>query len=164
MRVQELNEMVRIFDLKGSTFKRETMRGNFSKSETLKDIDFLKMKVHVNLPEENLKEINQIIELDVKFLRENQLMDYSILLGIELANKTLKGAKGNRRLCLSKCGKYIYHICIIDYLQTFNLAKRGEIFLKTVFENAKANTLSAIDPDRYASRFIDFMKSKVFNP
>ena len=74
--------MVRIFDLKGSTFKRETMRGNFSKSETLKDIDFLKMKVHVNLPEENLKEINQIIELDVKFLRENQLMDYSILLGI----------------------------------------------------------------------------------
>ena len=88
MQTQELNEMVRIFDLKGSTFKRETMIGKFSKSETLKDIDFLKMKVHVNLSEEDLKKINESIELDVKFLKENKLMDYSILLGIELANQT----------------------------------------------------------------------------
>jgi hypothetical protein len=91
-------------------------------------------------------------------------MDYSILLGIELANQKLDKSKyiGNRRVCESKCGRYIYHICIIDYLQSFNMTKRFEIFWKTVIQQAKASTLSAISPDRYASRFLKFMKSTVF--
>lgn len=127
--------MVKIFDLKGSTFKRETMVGKYSKSETLKDTDFLKLKFHVNLSEENLNELLEILDLDVQFLRENQLMDYSILLGVELANETFNESKyiSNRRVCQSKCGKYIYHFCIIDYLQSFTITKRGEIFFKTVF-------------------------------
>lgn len=44
------------------------MVGNFQKNETLKDTDFLKLskkKLHINLPEENLKEILKILELDV---------------------------------------------------------------------------------------------------
>jgi len=93
--------MVKIFDLKGSTFKRETMVGKFSKSETLKDTDFLKLKFHINLPEENLNELLEILDLDVQFLRENQLMDYSILLGVELANETFNERNyiSNRRVC-----------------------------------------------------------------
>ena len=62
-------------------------------------------------------------------------MDYSVLLGVELANEKLDWRKyiGNKRICESKCGKYIYHFCIIDYLQSFTVAKKGEIFFKTVF-------------------------------
>ena len=66
-----MNQMIRIFDLKGSTFKRETMVGKYSKSETLKDTDFLKLKFNVDLPEQNLKEVLEIIDLDVQFLKEN---------------------------------------------------------------------------------------------
>ena len=91
-------------------------------------------------------------------------MDYSILLGIEKVTRLPDPAIGNRRVCLSSCGKFIYHICLIDYLQSFNLTKRGEIFYKTVFKQAKRSSLSAIDPDRYASRFVNFMKTKVFAP
>ena len=140
------------------------MVGKFSNSETLKDTDFLKLKIRVALPEENLNEVLKILDLDIQFLRENQLMDYSILLGVELANEKLdqRNYISNRRVCESRCGNYIYHFCIIDYLQSFTLNKRGEIFFKTVFQNAKASTLSAIHPDRYASRFANFMKSNVF--
>ena len=47
------------------------MVGKFSKSETLKDTDFLKLKFHVSLSEENLNELLEILDLDVQFLREN---------------------------------------------------------------------------------------------
>ena len=43
----------------------------------------------------------------------------------------------NKRLINSSCNRYIYHVCIIDYIQTFNYMKKGEIILKTVFKNAK---------------------------
>ena len=92
-------------------------------------------------------------------------MDYSILLGIELAEQRLDSRERirNRRVCESQCGKYIYHICIIDYLQSFNMNKRAEIAFKTTFKNAKASTLSAISPEKYAVRFLNFMKNHVFN-
>lgn len=38
--------------------------------------------------------------------------------------------EGNRHKFLSKCGRYIYHIGIIDYLQDFNFDKKLENFLK----------------------------------
>ena len=37
---------------------------------------------------------------------------------------------GSRHKFLSTCGRYIYHIGIIDYLQDFNFDKKGENFLK----------------------------------
>ena len=98
-------------------------------------------------------------------------MDYSILLGIEV-----KGAdygefresnfgydsQRNKKLINSSCGKYIYHVCIIDYIQTFNYVKKGEIILKTVFKNAKSSELSSMRPDKYADRFVKFMKETIF--
>ena len=64
------------------------------------------------------KELLEIIDLDSQFLSENYLMDYSILLGIELADEKLNSRERikNRRVVESQCGKYIYHIAIIDYL------------------------------------------------
>jgi hypothetical protein len=68
MQVQGFNKMLRVFDLKGSTFGREAMIGR-RKAVTLKDIDFLKLywakEVDVNLSDVNRKELLEIIELDV---------------------------------------------------------------------------------------------------
>jgi hypothetical protein len=97
--------MSQIFDLKGSTFKRETLKGTKSKlSETLKDTDFIKLAkskpLHINLSETTRKELLEIIDLDSQFLSENYLMDYSILLGVELADDRLDTRKRikNRRV------------------------------------------------------------------
>lgn len=61
---------------------------------------------------------------------------------------------------LSKGGRYIYHIAIIDYLQDFNLDKKLESALKTVI-NKEGAQISAIEPHGYQRRYMKFMKEKV---
>ena len=72
------------------------------------------------------------------------------------------GVQRNKRVLDSSCGRYIYHVCIIDYIQSFNYVKKGEIILKTVLLNAKQQELSAMRPDKYAERFVKFMRDTVF--
>jgi len=56
----------------------------------------------------------------------------------------------------------ILHISIIDYLQEWNISKRGERFYKTVFKGKHPDKLSAIEPEQYAHRFRLFMEENVF--
>lgn len=61
-----------------------------SNTETLLDQDFLKLNksykeiFHIDIPECDRKELIKIILSDVTFLSELNLMDYSILLAIEV--------------------------------------------------------------------------------
>lgn len=61
---------------------------------------------------------------------------------------------------LSRGGRYIYHLAIIDYLQDFNLDKKLENMLKTVLNKPDAQ-ISAVEPHAYANRYLKFMKEKV---
>ena len=70
--------------------------------------------------------------------------------------------KNNPRIVVSQCGNFIYHICIIDYLQSFNYNKRAEIVLKMIFKNAKSKDISSMDPQNYFKRYMKFMKTQVF--
>lgn len=54
--------------------------------------------------------------------------------------------------------KKIMHISIIDYLQEWNLNKKGERFYKTTFLDKDPDKLSAIEPEAYAQRFKYFME------
>lgn len=64
---------------------------NFLKKndETLKDLDFINLTIkygkifNLNLSNDKIRKILKFIENDVEFLREHNLMDYSILIGIE---------------------------------------------------------------------------------
>ena len=71
--------------------------------------------------------------------------------GISLSNKII-----------SSDGKFIYHISIIDYLQTYNFWKKGETYMKIMFKKAHLKDLSSVHPDIYADRFYKFMKDEVF--
>lgn len=197
------NQMMQIFDLKGSMFNRQVLstevllshesstfttlfsvdalsnniyselpeelkKALIKNSNTLKDVDFLQLSKNypklfrVTLPEADSKLVNQLIEKDSEFFRNNNIMDYSVLLGIEKV--TDRGSFGinpptgtdsssekmpSRQSFMSHDGNYIYHISIIDYLQTYSLSKRSELILKTVFWNAKPEELSSIPPDKY---------------
>lgn len=168
------------FDFKKTIFEQipfELVKHLKNSSDTLKDLDFINLNqrfgnfLRIKITDEDRRLLIEIIEKDTKFLSENYLMDYSILLGIEV-----KGAdygefresnfgydsQRNKKLINSSCGKYIYHVCIIDYIQTFNYVKKGEIILKTVFKNAKSSELSSMRPDKYADRFVKFMKETIF--
>lgn len=78
-----------------------------------------------------------------------------ILLDVE------KGFQPSRHKFMSECGKFIYHISIIDYLQDFNLEKRLENKFKMI-HNKKGAEISAIEPKSYATRYLKFMRDKVF--
>ena len=62
----------------------------------------------------------------------------------------------------STCGNFIYHISIIDYLQTYDLSKKVERFYKLAFKGAHPQQLSSINPEKYAQRFAQFMQNQVF--
>jgi len=68
--------------------------------------------------------------------------------------------QGTRHKFLSRCGRYIYHVGIIDYLQDYNFDKKIENFLKyTLLRHGKG--ISAVPPPDYADRFLRFMRDHV---
>jgi len=127
LQIHKGNRMMCIFDMKGSTYKRQaadvenlddkvegtdqnilttstTMSAistkdldfpfylkKFLKNNTkvLKDLDYVKLcKIHqsifgLNITYYERKQLMEILERDTEFLRDNDLMDYSILIGIE---------------------------------------------------------------------------------
>ena len=182
------SNIVNVFDLKGSFIHREVKDKNLKPTATLKDLNLLnirKEKMIMRFRPEDQIEIMKNIERDSEILRSHNLMDYSLLLAIEKNENYIK-LKGNisratgsslsaekelndelvkrfektRHTFLSKSGKFIYHLAIIDYLQDFNTEKRLENMLKTVI-NKEGAQISAIHPNPYCKRFVKFMKEQV---
>ena len=85
LRFDNKNEITRIYDLKGSHYSR-LVKGRLQSTSTLKDQNFLANQHHVqeiNLSEQDNETVNSAIRKDTNFLCNLQIMDYSILLGIE---------------------------------------------------------------------------------
>ena len=61
----------------------------------------------------------------------------------------------------STCGRYVYHIAIIDYLTRFNFQKRLESWYKVQWKNQDRNKVSCVEPILYGNRFIKFMSQHV---
>jgi hypothetical protein len=66
----------------------------------------------------------------------------------------------SRHKFLSSNLQYIYHISIIDYLQDYNFDKKSENLFKTIMRGKNAE-ISAVPPERYAKRYIEFMENSV---
>ena len=67
----------------------------------------------------------------------------------------------NRHKMISKCGKFIYHMAIIDYLQEFNFFKVCESRTKEYLLGRDYSEISCIDPAPYSKRFFKFMSHNV---
>ena len=72
-----------------------------------------------------------------------------------------RGQFGNRHKYLSKNGKFIYHISIIDYLQAYNAEKYCENKIKVYGLGRNEKLISAVHPKLYATRYVKFMKENV---
>ena len=113
-----------------------------------------------------------VLQEDVNLLLRYGLMDYSLLMCIQknpnkdskmLFNEDKELDDLSRHRFMSSCGRFIYRIGIIDYLQSYNMAKRAENFIKTrlLFKGDGDGGISAVPPEAYAKRFMHSMRGKV---
>lgn len=148
------------YDIKGSLYKRE-VRGN-NPSIARKDINFVEDGVKLKLTEDNKLFLIKTLRKDCNFFRLNNIIDYSLLLGIhslddyEMENfipSNLVNIPNNCQI-ISKDGKEIYFMAIIDFLTEFNVKKKTEYIFRRIFFGP---TISSVPTKEYAERFFSFI-------
>jgi len=75
-------EIHRRYDLKGSWVGRQTSAEKYDPTVALKDVDFKNAKEGIRVGEERRSQLTEQIEKDSKFLASQNIIDYSLLLGI----------------------------------------------------------------------------------
>jgi len=81
-----ISDVLGVFDLKGSMVNRIVKGKNFKPSTTLKDKNLLALnqeKIWLRFSEKDRREILKIMRTDVRILSTYNLMDYSLLMGIQ---------------------------------------------------------------------------------
>jgi len=165
------------FDLKGSTYKRTV--GNVSNPDIAKkDNDF---KTSIFLGEERQKKVLKQLQIDCSFLKELNICDYSLLIGIHNVDKNTEAEEDIKTQISRQTQVYkgsifqkdyggmkgrgpegtqrIYFIGLIDILTVYDFKKMSESLFKSLFNDK--NAISAIPPKEYCKRFYDFVKEKI---
>jgi len=165
LRFENPGKIMRIYDLKGSTEMREEgVTKSTPPTKVLKDVDFIKnqtLKQEVEITRQSRIDLLRRMRSDSEFLRDQGIMDYSVLLGIEYNNPNeTESSVGNlRRFTRHRAhsvldkDRRLYHISIIDFLQPFNRGKRMENWAKSTFFFKDSKRLSAVEPVWYQERF-----------
>ena len=164
------------FDMKGSQKSRTVLMENQSlddylqtkdASKSLKCVDFtskvgtLTFKESMMPRRERNDNLITILKNDSRMLMQNDLMDYSLILG-----KIKQSAEQVRKVCranpLKGRGVYIdqddqpWMIGVIDPLNPYDIEKKAEYYLK-VWKHGE--TMSCIPPHPYKLRWDNFMEN-----
>ena len=154
-----------------------TVNRKHKPEQTLKDND-LNEKIY--LPDDWMELLKRQMDLDSKFLRDHQIMDYSLLLGVNERSFNLTeqdrqlpaaGEAGQYRApfhvtdeggvqALLVVGPGTYYMGIIDILQKWDLNKKLERLAKRLLRK-DPDGLSAIEPNAYQDRFVRGCAEKI---
>ncbi|CAD8064266.1 unnamed protein product [Paramecium sonneborni] len=162
------------YDIKGSLYGRQTQNNQNKQVQdnaiALKDLDFLSRKDNLNLEPQDQKLLIKTIIEDCSFLKDNNIIDYSLLVGYHKRDINRSSIYGQQIYnsshpfesfeggILSMDKQWIYFIGIIDILTLFNTKKYLEYGLKSTLIS---NDISCIPPARYAERFANFIASNL---
>lgn len=89
LRFRRKEDIYKIYDLKGSQVARKVDTSDAKPSTTLKDVNFFQnqnWEQEVRLSKEDKEAITAQLQADSKMMSELNIMDYSLLLGIEQKN------------------------------------------------------------------------------
>lgn len=142
------------YDLKGSTYKRTTHSDPNRDSCVFLDLDLCAKPEEIRVKRHFKQEILQILAGDVRLLAQLRIMDYSLLLCVD----ECEGNERYRNTFPSSNGHFRYHLGVIDTLTVFNSWKVVENKFKTLVLSQKNNEISAVEPDQYATRFLNFVE------
>eukprot|EP01083_Nonionella_stella_P069642 185771_1 len=166
------NEM---YDLKGSWEGRYTKYGVYA-GKVMKDLD---LKRYMILNEQKRTKILQQLDMDTQFLANNNIMDYSLLLGIYYMKITYNDDSaddskyndcfedegdiyGGVRSSLIE-GPGIYYFGIIDAIQKYTFRKRLETWFRRWIQRKNVKGISCVHPELYKKRFMNYMKSIIIS-
>lgn len=151
-------EIHRIYDLKGSTlFRRGTLR---PQRTIFKDQDAIDMQWRMRIgPEAKIRLLQTLLQ-DVQFLESQNVMDYSLLVGVhdlqeDSSVRFYSPESGGPVVCSSETE--IFFVGVIDILQDYNAFKMVESGIKALMYSKR--DYSCVSPDLYAQRFINFISS-----
>jgi len=121
----------------------------------------------LHLTSKQRDEFSDTLKRDVDYLRERQVMDYSLLVGVQafdsMEDAKRAGVTLNDFACNitdSKSGKkmvYVYYMGIVDFFQKWNFAKTIANVLKSC---CAPHPLSTVRPEKYAQQFETHLLNK----
>mmetsp|Transcript_69295 Transcript_69295/g.206332 ORF Transcript_69295/g.206332 Transcript_69295/m.206332 type:complete len:313 (+) Transcript_69295:1-939(+) len=150
-----------IYDLKGTTEDRFVQP---EEGKVLKDLNFRNSRLL--LPEEEAEALLEAVRLDTAFLEEQDVMDYSLILGVFEGGPPPAGNAGHRdvlagsMLVQNKEQPAAFQMAIIDMLVSWTLKKKAAYVIKwptlgCCFE------IDTAPPEYYRERFVDYLEDKV---
>lgn len=178
-------EIHRRYDIKGSLVGR-TVPHEKREDHTiaLKDMDIDEMGDYMDVGTENKEKLQKVLLADTNFLKENYILDYSLLFGIhykELSKDCVNWEETNANEvnhvydeagnCVASKPFHqsdhgglrnvkknrIFFFGIIDIFTTWSLRKKMEHTLRTLQKFDRKN-ISCIHPNAYAQRFVNFIE------
>ena len=175
------------FDLKGATANRralktwelhqsQTVAGLYS---TLRDWEWMDIGMTTDLEDRDRARLWAMITADCDFLQRQNLLDYSLLIGIYRPPSSLLPNEKQSRLnqlaqqcrgtgAVSRDRQKVYFLGIIDVLEKFTIRWRVQrVILRLLYGLAMRWTsgdgISAMPPPLYADRFRTFMGMEVLH-
>lgn len=147
----------RIYDLKGTTEDRFVEP---SPGRVLKDLNFDGSRLC--LPEEQATALLEAIRLDTEFLEDENIMDYSLILGVfdgglPAEATGSRGAVAGSEWVDDELRPAAFRMAIIDVLISWTLRKRAAHWLKKPTLGC-CHEIDTEPPEYYRERFVDYFE------
>ena len=142
---------IRVYDLKGSEINRYIRSKEKKKGKILLDTNFLEDMggEPLFLDFDNYKILNQALINDCKFLKKEEIIDYSLVIIFEICD--IKEKNENKfEIKRIRMG-------IVDYLRKYTWDKQIESYGKKLIHGFGIPTI--INPEKYSERFIEKIKT-----
>ncbi|CAO1623069.1 unnamed protein product [Sympodiomycopsis kandeliae] len=157
----------RIFDLKGS-MRNRYVKETGAAGEVLLDENLVEIsrKSPLYIREASKNMLKQALKHDSNFLAEMNIMDYSVIVGIDSNDpKSSPQPASKQATAESETDSDEHHelvVGIIDFLRSYTWDKRVETFVKEQSSllaggGAKGELPTVITPKQYAQRFVHFL-------
>lgn len=152
----------RRYDLKGSTHGRKaSKKERAKKAPTYKDIDWVAAEIALGLSAMNRAILLRTITLDLDFLAQSGLMDYSLLVGVHDIDKDAPRPYEAMNVVTVRDQSRHCYLGIIDVLTPYKICKSAETFF--MGKLVCGRDISCQHPMVYARRFLRFVDEKVFD-
>lgn len=162
--VEARDELIVMYDLKGTTENRLVKPAQFTATKVGKDENFRPHTIHLRSPQD-ASVLRETIEADCRFLASQRILDYSMLIAIcrpaqGTIEENVKLSRTTSFLGTYEDAPVYYKFAIIDTLQRWTPKKKAAHVLKR-FSMRLVYEIDTEPPNFYNRRFVKKMTQKI---